>query len=242
MSGKFPSGAASILNSRVQAPPQHREYVISILGDSLSLPLRKRMTYRSALIDSRDMIVTYGESYPAILQRESSSRIGRTCLVTNNSERGAVTTNLLSRLAPILHDYQPDYLVINIGTSDARYRRKGLRRRGGQFFQRVPIDIFRRNLSSSSASIATSRCHLITIGILPASAAAEKQYPGIGDQFTIYNDALNIWTTSLLGSFISFDFLGEKINEYIAPDGFHYLPSMHRLIADKILGIVSKAM
>ncbi len=214
--------------------------VIAVLGDSLSLPLKRDMRYREALIDARDMLVPYRDTFPALMQMLFGQALGTPVLIASQTQRGATTVELLELALTALREYQPHYSIVNIGTSDARFRPTGLRRVGGTLWQKVALPEFERNLSRLLPALAFSRTVPITIGILPCSTELLRKYPDTAREFARYNAVLKRFTVAAGGIFLDMNDLAECIDEYVAPDGFHYSGKTHWHVAHRILETIQQ--
>ena len=200
----------------------------------MSLPQKHHQRFESPLIDSRDMIVEFKDTFPAVIQTEFAAKLKCPVLVVNSAERGATSVGLLKKLAETLRDYQPDFLILNIGTSDSRFRRTGLRTHGGRLWQKVSYSSFEVNLANIVPTLALNKAVLITLGIVPASSEITRKYPASDQQFTLYNARLEQFTKSVDGHFLSFSDIRANVDEYVAPDGLHYGRRMHEHIASCI--------
>lgn len=208
--------------------------VVAVAGDSLSLPLKRNLRYEDALIDSRDMLVPFASTFPAIIQMCFGKMLGKPVLVTSHTRRGATSTELRELAIVALREYQPHYLILNIGTSDARFRTTGLRRVGGELWQKVPLLEFEENLASLIPAFLCSGATLIAVGILPCSTELLRKYPGTAPEFLRYNTVLKNFTDRVCGIFLDMDDLTSSIDEYVAPDGFHYNAKAHADVARRI--------
>jgi lysophospholipase L1-like esterase len=216
--------------------------IIAVVGDSLSLPLKRSLRFSEALIDDRDMLVAYPDTFPAIMQLTYTEALATPVLVTSQTQRGATTAELPQLLATTQREYQPHYVVVSIGTSDARFRTTGLRRAGGALWQKIAFSEFEKNLMQLLPVFMFSRARLITLGILPCSSELLRKYPSTPTEFDIYNSALQRFTSQAGGVFVDMTHLAESIDEYVAPDGFHYNTRAHKRVAEDVLRIIKDGL
>ena len=213
--------------------------VIALVGDSLSLPLKKSLRFSGLLIDHRDMEVSFANTYPAQLQMGIS---GIKALITTHAERGATTSNLSPRLTNIIRNFQPDAFVLNIGTSDCRFRPKTLRRVGGELWQKVSLSEFSTNLSECVMPLKMSGALVVTLSILPASSEVLRKYPGSDEIFNAYNEVLAAFTRAIDGTFVNLAARIVDVDQFVTSDGFHYNTRMHSLVAATLNQVIWNAL
>ena len=212
--------------------------VVSVVGDSLSLPLKRDLRHRGPLIDVRDMLVPYEKTFPALMQLRFPSALGCHVLVNTNARRGATTVEAVVLVTTELREFQPHYMICTVGTSDARFRPTGLRRAGGRLWQKVGLREFEENLRRLVLPIVFCRTTLIIVGILPCGSELLRKYPDSSIEFARYNAVLRAIAAEAGGVFLDMSDLAESIDEHVAPDGFHYGPSAHQHVANRILEVI----